>query len=91
MPGGSMITKSVRKSEPKTAMSNTVRALREWCEQERSARRAGADARACGQECPGPGPRRYGTGHGHGPGWGEGQPPAPGTGNAPVARRVISP
>ncbi|BBJ41152.1 hypothetical protein SSPO_038700 [Streptomyces antimycoticus] len=80
MPGGSMITKRVRKREPKTATSNTVNGL--------AGTGSGAPLMRYGKRREG-GRREAGSREGQREG--RAQPPAPGTGKAPVARRTISP
>src|SRR6478752_10749623 len=93
IPGGSIITKRVRKRDPKTAMSNTVSLAGEEGPNRRM--RAGTPRGARGHGDVTEGRRGAETGKRRGAlrearHTGSG-PPAPGTGNAPVARRVISP
>ncbi len=66
-----MMTKRVRKREPKTATSNMTALRENESERKRVKKRAGS-----GRD---------------GPRGDQAAPPVPGTGNAPVARRVISP
>ncbi|GAA0657036.1 hypothetical protein GCM10009548_24710 [Streptomyces malaysiensis subsp. malaysiensis] len=84
IPGGSMITKRVRKRDPNTATSNTVNCLaRDEYEDEERCRADAARERGAGA-----GRRRDGKSE---EGRESAQPPVPGTGKAPVARRTISP
>ncbi|GGK27173.1 hypothetical protein GCM10011583_69000 [Streptomyces camponoticapitis] len=87
IPGGSMITKRVRKREPKTAASNTV-----WPCGRRAGRDSGRGTRPGAAQYTAPdGAARGARYDGHVVRVGQACPPVPGTGKAPDARRTISP